>query len=56
MKPFPYAPSKKTFHKGGKWIEKPSKTQVFACSCGAKYIVTREPQASCIKCMYKKGT
>lgn len=45
--------SKKHFQKDGKWIVKPSATVVSICICGNKYIVTREKQTTCIKCIVK---
>jgi hypothetical protein len=43
----------KTFQENGKWVENPHATVVVECSCGAKYIKTRDLQVSCIKCMIK---
>ena len=44
--------SKKHFQKDGKWISRPSKTEILVCVCGGKYIKTRKDQTLCIKCMY----
>ncbi|OHA15018.1 MAG: hypothetical protein A3G52_02735 [Candidatus Taylorbacteria bacterium RIFCSPLOWO2_12_FULL_43_20] len=47
-------PSKRTFQKDGKWMEKPTSTNVLVCLCGRKYIETRKEQQSCVKCMGDK--
>jgi len=47
-------PATKTFQKGGKWIEKPSQTEVFVCVCGNKYLRTRKLQIMCLACVVKK--
>ncbi len=42
---------RKTFQQNGKWVENPNKTVVLVCIvCSAKYIKTREPQTSCLRC------
>jgi len=51
MKPNIKVNSTRTFQKDGKWIEKPSVTEVVICACGEKYIKTRRGQAECLKCM-----
>ena len=40
----------KTFQRDGRWIEKPGKTEILICTCGYKYIKTREGQVSCLRC------
>ncbi len=45
--------SGKTFQKDGKWILKPGPTIILVCACGNKYIKTREPQISCVRCIGK---
>lgn len=45
---------KKTFQKAGKWIEKPTRSIILVCACGAKYIKTRKDQTGCIKCFMNK--
>lgn len=43
--------SKKNFQSNGKWVVKPTRTIVLVCSCGGKYIKTREAQINCVRCM-----
>jgi len=43
--------STRTFQKNGKWVEKKHVTEVLVCACGYKYIKTRDPQTTCLKCM-----
>jgi len=43
--------SKKHFQKDGKWIVKPTKTEILLCKCGNKYIKTREGQKNCVRCL-----
>ncbi|NQV88348.1 MAG: hypothetical protein HQ402_02235 [Parcubacteria group bacterium] len=45
--------SKKHFQKDGKWISKPSRTEILVCKCGAKYIKTRDKQTTCVGCINK---
>ncbi len=40
----------KTFQKAGKWIEKKTRSEVFVCTCGNKYLKTRPKQATCLLC------
>ena len=49
MKPS-LTPSKKTFQKEGKWIEKQN-AAVILCVCGNKYIKTRDRQTMCVRCL-----
>lgn len=49
MQPMRKGPAK-TFQRNGRWIVNPKKTEVFVCTCGAKFIVTRAEQTTCIKC------
>lgn len=44
----------KTFHKDGKWIDNPNLVEVKLCTCGNKYIKTREGQNACLGCFVKK--
>jgi hypothetical protein len=37
---------KRTFQQAGKWVERPRKSEVLLCTCGNKYIKTREKQTS----------
>lgn len=41
----------KTFQQDGHWIEKPSKTQIFICVCGNRYLKTRPKQEKCLRCI-----
>ena len=41
----------KTYQKDGHWVEKPNKTQILTCTCGNKYIKTRDRQAKCLRCI-----
>jgi len=43
----------KNFLKDGKWTENPNPTAVLVCSCGNKYIKTREGQGVCVRCLVK---
>jgi hypothetical protein len=45
--------TKKTFQQDGKWVERPAKTSILMCSCGNKYIKTRENQIVCVRCIGK---
>jgi hypothetical protein len=45
--------SRNTYQLAGKWVKKPSRTQVVNCECGNKYIKTRDNQKACLKCVYK---
>ncbi|MBI5644521.1 hypothetical protein HY970_00295 [Candidatus Kaiserbacteria bacterium] len=40
----------KTFFKDGKWIDKTDAPEVVVCSCGNKYIKTRDGQIQCLRC------
>jgi len=42
--------SKKHYQIDGKWVTKPTKTEILLCVCGRKYIKTRPKQDACIKC------
>jgi hypothetical protein len=44
---------KRTPSQHGKWVFKPLKSHVVTCSCGNKYIVTRDKQTQCVSCMYQ---
>lgn len=44
----------KTFHKDGKWIDNPNAVRVVLCTCGNKYIKTRENQNACLSCFVKR--
>ena len=44
----------KTFMKDGKWIDKTDAPVVLLCTCGGKYIKTREEQVLCLRCSTKK--
>ena len=35
----------------GKWVYKPTRSTVLVCSCGNKYIATREGQTVCVSCI-----
>lgn len=35
----------------GKWVYKPTRSTVLVCSCGNKYISTREGQTVCVSCI-----
>ncbi|MEK7142135.1 MAG: hypothetical protein AAB818_00955 [Patescibacteria group bacterium] len=35
----------------GKWVYKPTRSTVLVCSCGNKYIATRENQIVCVSCI-----
>jgi len=35
----------------GKWVYKPTRSAVLVCSCGNKYIATREGQTVCVSCI-----
>ncbi len=43
----------KNFMKDGRWIDKPNKSAILLCTCGNKYIKTREEQAMCVRCISK---
>jgi len=47
--------SKKHFQKDGKWISKPSCTEILVCKCGVKYIKTRDRQTTCVGCINKEA-
>jgi hypothetical protein len=47
MKPHSY----KTFQQAGRWVEKPRRSEILTCSCGNKYIKTRDNQTECVRCM-----
>lgn len=40
----------KTFFKDGKWIDSPRAATIVVCSCGNKYIKTRDGQTVCLEC------
>ncbi len=42
----------KHFQKDGHWIVNPTKTNVFLCKCGNRYLKTRPGQAECVRCMF----
>jgi len=44
----------KTFMKDGKWIDKTDAPSILVCSCGGKYIKTRDEQVRCLRCSTKK--
>lgn len=45
---------KKFQRKGpGVWVEKPRRCEILVCSCGNKYLKTRENQTMCINCINK---
>ena len=47
-------PQNKIIHKPnqpGKWVYKPTRSTVLVCSCGNKYIATREGQTVCVSCI-----
>ena len=37
----------------GVWVERPRRCEILICSCGNKYLKTREGQTVCIKCINK---
>jgi len=41
----------RTFFKDGKWIDAPRAVAVVVCTCGNKYIKTREGQVVCLSCL-----
>lgn len=41
----------KTFFKDGKWIDSPRAAIIVKCTCGNKYIKTREGQTQCLACL-----
>ncbi len=41
----------KPAHVYGKWVLKTTKSTIFLCACGAKYLKTRKNQTTCIACM-----
>ena len=41
----------KPAHVYGKWILKTTKSQIFICVCGAKYLKTRKNQNTCVACI-----
>lgn len=43
----------KNFMQNGKWIDNPNAPAVVLCSCGNKYIKTREKQGVCLRCLSK---
>jgi len=45
--------TRKTYQKDGKWVERPGHTMILVCSCGNKYIKTRENQVLCVRCIGK---
>lgn len=45
--------TRKTYQQDGKWVERPGKTMIVVCSCGNKYIKTRENQTQCVRCIGK---
>jgi len=46
----------KNFRQDGRWIENPNETEVLICTCGNKYIKTREGQTVCLRCVGEKET
>ena len=48
----------KIFQKKGPgiWVEKPRRCEILTCSCGNKYLKTRDSQTVCIKCINKSKT
>jgi len=44
----------KTFQEGGRWVEKPAKTEILLCLCGNKYIKTRDSQVLCVRCINRQ--
>ncbi len=46
----------KTFQRDGKWVHKPTRSEILVCSaCANKYIKTRPEQKICVKCMAKEA-
>ncbi|HEY4521105.1 MAG TPA: hypothetical protein VJL57_01760 [Candidatus Paceibacterota bacterium] len=41
----------KNFMQDGKWIDQPRETKVALCTCGNKYIKTRDEQQTCLRCI-----
>ncbi|MHB1086864.1 MAG: hypothetical protein ACYCZ0_03900 [Minisyncoccota bacterium] len=41
----------KTFFKDGKWTDSTKEVVVVVCTCGNKYIKTREGQSECLSCV-----
>jgi len=38
----------------GQWVVKPLQSTILTCTCGNKYIATRENQTECIRCAYSE--
>jgi hypothetical protein len=45
----------KTFQKDGKWIERPTHSNILICDCGNKYLKTRKNQTECLVCMSRRA-
>lgn len=44
----------KIVRKMGQWVEKPRRMEILTCSCGNKYIKTRDRQTVCLRCISLK--
>lgn len=53
MKQAVQKPKAKFVRKMGQWVEKPRRMEILTCSCGNKYIKTRDHQKVCVKCLNK---
>lgn len=53
MKQAVQKPKTKFVRKMGQWVEKPRRMEILTCSCGNKYIKTRDLQKVCVKCLSK---
>ena len=43
--------AKKKPNQPGRWVYKPTRSVVLSCSCGNKYIATRQGQTVCVSCI-----
>jgi hypothetical protein len=41
----------KPVHAYGTWVFKTTKSQIYICSCGGKYLKTRKNQTKCVACL-----